>query len=288
MRKWNVGLALLEVIVVIVIVLILGGLLFFWLTQPTLGPHHLQNARRACSHNLMQIGKACVTYQEPYGDFWPSQWDGMFHDGRENDGSDPVNSWEGYDNPMQSLAMLYPEWIDNVDVFWCPGSSDRPNVVIRQVGAARHSSFGPDPDGDGLIEFGGRKYDPAEFSGKETALPEKCSYLYDPLTHFRAVAPGQAMTADADGYIWTLPDGSMPPYRRGWKRIPRKSNHEGFQNVLYFDTHVSGTETIYCSTEPRDNIFARNGAADTPDGRWSRDTDAVLWDEENYPDFEPD
>lgn len=283
MKARLASLTLVELVVVLAVLVVLGALFL----AACRARFDTESRRKSCQSNLHQIAMACFTYQEPNGDFFPCHWDGMFRNGNQNDGSDPVHAWQGYDNPMQSLALLYPVFVDNCRIFRCPTTKDEPQIAIRNVGLARHACFGPDPEGDGLIEFGGRKYDPADFSGKEAGLPQKCSYMYDSLSHFRDIGPSQAMAADADGYVYRLRDGSRPPYPARWRRLPRQPNHDSFQNVMYFDGHVKGfLDNNYCSDDPCDNIFARNGTSDTPSGQWGRDTDAVVWDEANYPGFD--
>lgn len=295
MKRQSASFTLVDLMVTFVIVVTLSA---FMVSLFGLGRAREEGRRKVCMNNLGQIAKACVTYQEPNGDFWPCHWDANDLKGVEVVGSKgnvknarAIKNGEPYNNPMQSLALLYPKWIDNAEVFRCPSTKDRPVIAYKYVKGSRHTGFGPDPDNDGLIEYQGKEYDPSAFAGREAALKEKCSYMYDPLVHFRNIGPGQAMAADADGYTWRLPGGRAPLYRKGWTRRPRGSNHRDFQNVMYFDSHVQGIAgNNYCSQEPKDNIFARNGSYDTEKkgARWGADTDAVLWDESNYPEFDPD
>jgi prepilin-type processing-associated H-X9-DG protein len=189
------------------------------------------------------------------------------------------NAWlDNTFQPMPSLACLYPAYVDNSKVFGCPSTADKPLIASMYVAGGRHTCFGYliDPMNTGTV--GGSGYnstDPAAYSGSEVATDKKCSYLYDELTHFRDIGPGQAMACDADGQTWKTADGKTPGYVN-WVRMPRKSNHDNGQNVMYFDGHIKWVETVYASRDPKDNIFCPNGA--TIADQWGKDTDAYLWD----------
>ena len=316
LKKWLSAFTLIELLVVIAIIAILAALLL-----PALARAREESRRKACNSNLGQIVKACTTYQEPYGDFFPCHWDCADYDGikvMRDDGTilnqTAINDQEPYDNPMQSMALLYPTFIDNFRVFRCPSTADTPNIAIFYTMGARHAGFGPDSVNnvtgqkvpDGLID--GESWplcDPTVYAGREARDKYKSSYMYDSLSHFRDVGPGQAMAADADGYTFRLPNGEPPPHPVNgvdgavytWQRFPKIPNHDQFQNVMFFDGHVKGfLEVNYCSDDPQDNIYARNGATDNATDRWGRDTDAVVWDEciidtwtaHDFPQFDPD
>jgi prepilin-type N-terminal cleavage/methylation domain-containing protein/prepilin-type processing-associated H-X9-DG protein len=296
MRKWLSAFTLIELLVVIAIIAILAGLLL-----PALARAREESRRKACDSNLSQIVKACTTYQEPNGDFFPA------HD-QEGDGQD-VTAESGSGGvrffPMPSLANLYPTYVDNPKVFACPSTSDKAYITVQWVlrpaagwpqvgigGPGKHVSFGIVPAGT----------DAATYSGQEVALDTKCSYFYDEYQHFRDVGPGQAVASDADGFIWKTPTGGTPAYTPdgvAWgklgrlgtdatalNRYPRKSNHDNGNNVMYFDGHVKWMETVYSSDDPKDNVFCPNGGARSTTlqnvgewtDKWGSDTDAYLWD----------
>ena len=186
----------------------------------------------ACRSNLGQIAKAFMAYQEPNGDFLPAIWDGDAF------------------RPMLSLAALYPEYVDDLSVFACPLTKDRPAISKVRIYGTEFNTFGP-------------------VSGKE-----KCSYFYDEISHFRDIGPSQAMVADADGQVPGKWDKTALPYSATWTRQPRKPNHSRGMNVMYFDGHVKWADTVYASDDPADNIFC-------PNGNWGADTDAYLWDGAN-------
>jgi len=317
MRKWLSAFTLIELLVVIAIIAILAALLL-----PALARAREESRRKSCASNMSQIVKACTTYQEPNGDFFPVQWDNQSLLGheiyRDATGSDGVgdtlnttapgapdnrsvtqinNAKDGYNNPMQSLTLLYPAYIDNEKVFRCPSTNDNPQIAVLWERRSRHSNFGQcelaagsDSQRTGLVRVPGftytfgsltvtipaASYDPMnEFVSLTTpATQYKCSYLYDSLSHFRDVGPSQAMASDADGFTWKTTRGDAPPYPQQywdgsaaqtaanvppWVRSPRKPNHDSGQNVMYFDGHVKWQERAYVSDDPVDNIFTPNG-----------------------------
>jgi prepilin-type N-terminal cleavage/methylation domain-containing protein/prepilin-type processing-associated H-X9-DG protein len=300
MKKWLSAFTLIELLVVIAIIAILAGLLL-----PALARAREESRRKSCNSNMGQIVKAMTTYQEPNGDFFPCHWDGQ-----TLIGGNTTTSAEGYDNPMASLALLYPTYVDNEKVYRCPSTPDNPQVIIRWVARARHCAFGKamlwseysggvpagqSPDKrSGYVDasrYGGAtEMDPKDASALSARGRYKCSYMYDALSHFRDVGPSQAMLADADGRAWRTGSGEYPEYDIDgtpgaagpadiYVRTPRKPNHDSGQNVMYFDGHVKWMETNYASDEPKDNIYVPNGASAAD--AWGADTDAWVWDEIN-------
>jgi prepilin-type processing-associated H-X9-DG protein len=234
-----------------------------------------ESVGRSSASNLANIVKACQTYQEPNGDYFPAFMQAC-SEGQSN--PNIPRSGQGSDGtfqPMPSLAVLYPAYIDNMKVFACPETKDKPQIAVRYYNGARHTCFGfnVDPDQTGTIT---NTTDPAAFSGAEVSGQFKCSYFYDELTNFRKIGPGQAIGCDADGQTWLDAHGNKPPYpSTGWIRKPRKPNHPNGQNVMYFDGHVKWMESVYSSRNPKDNIFCPNA---TNGVQWDADTDAYLWD----------
>jgi len=323
MKKWISSFTLIEMLVVIAIIAILAGLLL-----PALARAREESRRKSCSSNLSQIVKACTTYQEPNGDFFPAFEQSVYTDKPIGPalGFSHTYAWPncipqafwapetvpGADQnfqPMPSLACLYPAYVDNVKVFACPSTPDKPQVAVRYYNGARHTCFGfsPDPGETGTIStvniipgdiYGvgpnnnGYSYsvDPACYEGNEIHGNVKCSYFYDERSNFRDIGPGQAMACDADGYTWVGQNGKHPPYFQagvigpnptswwpvgnyfpnGWAR-PTISNHDNGQNVMYFDGHVKWSASVYASRDPNDNIYC-------PNAGWGVDTDAYLWD----------
>lgn len=250
MRTLQRAFTLIEALVLVSIVLFLAALIV-----PALRLAADEDARRVCNMNLSQIVKACVTYQEPNGDFFPAHSQCFY--GAADDFK-----------PMPSLAILYPAYTDNVTIFGCPATTDKPLVSSRYHEGNRWACFGTDVLGQPATN-------PAAYSGFELSTELKCSYFYDERSNFRKIGPGQAMACDADGQTWTRAGGSKPRYPANWTRAPRAPNHEGGQNVMYFDGHVKWTESVYASRDPDDNIFCPDGG---PGGQWDPDIDAYLWD----------
>ena len=79
MRKWISAFTLIEMLVVIAIIAILAGLLL-----PALARAREESRRKSCDSNLAQIVKACTTYQEPNGDFFPAFTQAVFTDAPYN------------------------------------------------------------------------------------------------------------------------------------------------------------------------------------------------------------
>ena len=294
MRKWLSAFTLIELLVVIAIIAILAGLLL-----PALARAREESRRKSCANNIAQIVKACTTYQEPNGDFFPCHWDGADY-AIGGAGSTAYNgTTEGYNNPMQSLCLLYPTYIDNEDVFRCPSTADQPRVNIRWDARARHQGFGkpilnkdittsPNYDNekrsgyiDATVYGGWDEMDPSVACMLAPLGQYKSSYMYDCLSHFRDVGPSQAMLADADGFAWRTEAGEYAPHSTNWARSPMKPNHDSGQNVMYFDGHVKWVETNYASDEPLDNIYCPNASFGDVNNAWGCDTDAWVWDELN-------
>ena len=99
--------------------------LAFLLLLPALTNRGHPSGTRYCNANLGQIVKACTTYQEPNGDFYPAVWDGDAF------------------RPMLSLAALYPEHIEKPIVFGCPQTQDQPKIRKIRIYGTEFNAFGP-------------------------------------------------------------------------------------------------------------------------------------------------
>ena len=273
-----------ELLIAIAAVVLLTAVVFLLIESCS---HASEPARRHnCYSNLSQIAKACIAYQGDNGGFFPA-----FMQGAVEGGTNPniPKSGQGSDNtfqPMPSLAVLYPSYIDNVRVFGCPSTNGKPKIAFRYYNGARHTCFGYDIDplADQPVPNGpngpqgatapnaaptanGYNWtDPAWFTGAEVSThygEYKCSYFYDELASPRMMKPDQAVACDADGQTWPDATGVHPPYPADWKRVPRVPNHQDGQNVLYYDGHVKWNETVYAGHDPADNIFC-------PQAGWER------------------
>ena len=220
MRKWLSAFTLIELLVVIAIIAILAGMLL-----PALARAREEGRRAVCRGNIGQLGKGCIAYSNENGDFFP------YHDSTIATEQDPCNT----------LALLYPEYVDDVKVFGCPSTNDDPKIYIAYDQGFRRSSFGC-----------------AEATGGNPPL--NTSYGYDRYLHYRDVSPSTAVAADMDG---TSNDPAS-----------ETSNHVGGQNVLYFDGHVAWAKSNYASQDPNDNVYTREEESGSL--TWTTDTDVEI------------
>lgn len=109
MKKPLLGFTLIELLTVIAIIGILAAILI-----PVLGSVREQARRAACGSNLRQISTAIHQYANDNNDRMPPIADGYAGTGAgESIFADPAN-------PNASLGVLVPDYIDTVELFWCP------------------------------------------------------------------------------------------------------------------------------------------------------------------------
>jgi len=118
MRKWLSAFTLIELLVVIAIIAILAGMLL-----PALARAREEGRRAVCRSNLSQIGKGCLAYQEPNGDFFPYQ---------------DVNLCQEH----WCLSLLYPNFTDDINIYRCPSTNADPRIGLSYTAGMRRSSFG--------------------------------------------------------------------------------------------------------------------------------------------------
>ena len=261
MRKWLSAFTLIELLVVIAIIAILAGLLL-----PALARAREESRRKACNSNLGQLVKAMTTYQEPNGDFFPAHAQGDV----------------GF-TPMESLAVLYPTYVDNPGVYRCPSTSEQPVIMIVYNQGARYNWFVDLNEAASIIA------DPINDTSANITHC-KTSYVYDPISHFRDIGPSQAMAADANGFSWRTADGTPADHEAaGMTRLPHVPNHDSGQNIMYFDGHIKWMETNYASDDPTDNIYCDDIPATTTSEMHNEDVDAYVWDgQDAYTDTQDD
>lgn len=208
MRKWLQAFTLIELLVVIAIIAILAGMLL-----PALARAREEARRANCKNNIQQIGKALVAYQGNYKDYLPF----VAYNGSA--GAD--DRLDVTTKNMDVLAILYPDYMQQVKSFRCPSTEDEPVINSTWILGSRQATFG--------------------------ASPNWSSYGYDKFVHKSRAGSSHAICADMDGSgsVASDPDTNT-------------TNHQGGQNVLYFDGHVSWATTTFCSNDAFDNVYVRD------------------------------
>jgi prepilin-type processing-associated H-X9-DG protein len=290
-------------LVVIAIIAILAGLLF-----PALARARESARQAACRSNIRQIADGYIDYQSPNGNYMPYNYIGRWED---DDGSLDASGVYSYTNdgwrntqrkynaeyvgisptytgmqtmtgdPQVSLAVIYPMYVDTVQVFACPSTADNPLWYEQYWQGARYVHFDradtPSRDdgyGGGALSWDHCYPQPASLKASQVNLTNDCtSYMVDDRINYRTVNANHAILADADGTAVTDPSSDT-------------SNHKGGQNTLYYDGHVSWTQVNTASFDPFDNIWTLQPFLDpqnwSAERTWDFDTDSCLkrsqWD----------
>ena len=150
---------LIELLVVIAIIAILAGMLL-----PILARAREEARRGACANQMGQIGKGQTAYQNTNASFWSFQEDMRITYYADRTGDSGLRTYmnevrektisntpddcpvSGSANPCVSLSILYPRWIDDIMVFKCPSSDDKPVILKETLQGHAFSWFGPMDD----------------------------------------------------------------------------------------------------------------------------------------------
>jgi len=303
LRKWLGGFTLIELLVVIAIIAILVGLLL-----PALSAARAEARKTKCRSNLEQQARGITAYYGTYNDFWPfyvspdadristykGAWTGaavwtVYNETRSikpysgawtatsSAGANCLN-WYSTDPrrqcPTDSLSLLYPDYMPNLQISICPNTEDKATVylnVLQTPGSYREATAA---NGSKYLEleyvgvkrlwsvFGDSTLVSASnVLGRANSGPYWSSYGYDHRVHHSLAGANHVVMADMD-------ESSMVPGTTS-------GNHPDGANILKFDGHVAWTSKVYASNNPLDNIY--RAEATLPEFMtWDADTDSYV------------
>jgi len=257
MRKWLSAFTLIELLVVIAIIAILAGMLL-----PALARAREEARRANCKENCSQVGKAIYAYTQNNSEFYPFAWAPA--NDRMTGGYSTSYSYIA--DAMTSIGNLYPQYLGTARSFRCPSMENEPSFVVNDPfypGTARGTA--PTTVRPADVDV------PYYWSNRNWSLYNS-SYGYDCRIYPSAVS-NHAIFGDMNG-TWAFNHDTST------------QNHEGGQNILYVDGHVSWRQDDYCSNDPMDNVFYEGGSWQPPGSGpyatcptlnfWNADTDSYL------------
>lgn len=211
------GFTLIEMLVVIAIIAILAGLLL-----PALSGARERARRTTCMNNLRQLGVAFEMYAEDFYERFPT-----------------VDSSGKPSSLYSKQKSIYPNYINQAKVFWCPSSVRRYSKA--EVGGQTIYGHLLPPDGD---ITGGYSLDPNGNPESDKTWFDYRNEWYASYSFVFGLTTGNKSTRPVPmisdrGIYNTKIDPNNPRYPNLSGCNPLTGNHEWGINVLYIDGSVN-------------------------------------------------